>query len=87
MERLLAHEGMVRNRRKIQGTIENGRIVQGPIAEHRSLHAHLRSPDGLSWKERRKTLSKKSKYLGPNGVYFFLRSVAEEVPPWQERDR
>jgi DNA-3-methyladenine glycosylase I len=87
VERLLADEGIVRNGRKIQGTIDNARIVQGLIAEHGSFHAYLRSLDGLSWKERRKTLSKTFKYFGPTGVYFFLWSVGEEVPPWEERDK
>jgi DNA-3-methyladenine glycosylase I len=87
VERLLADEGIVRNGRKIQGTINNARIVQGLIAEHGSFHAYLRSLDGLSWKERRKALSKAFKYFGPTGVYFFLWSVGEEVPPWEERDK
>ncbi|HUW08521.1 MAG TPA: DNA-3-methyladenine glycosylase I, partial [Anaerolineae bacterium] len=87
VERLLADEGIVRNGRKIQGTIYNARIVQALIAEHGSFHGYLRSLDGLTWKERRKTLSKAFKYFGPTGVYFFLWSVGEEVPPWEERDR
>jgi len=87
VERLLADEGIVRNGRKIQGTINNARIVQQLIAEHGSFHGYLRSLDGLTWKERRKTLSKMFKYFGPTGVYFFLWSVNEQVPPWEERDR
>jgi DNA-3-methyladenine glycosylase I len=87
VERLLADEGIVRNGRKIQATIDNARIVQGLIAEHGSFPAYLRSLDDLSWKERRKVLSKTFKYFGPTGVYFFLWSVGEEVPPWEERDK
>jgi DNA-3-methyladenine glycosylase I len=87
VERLLADEGLVRNGRKIQGTIDNARILQGLIARHGSVHDYLRSLDNLSWKERRKTLSKTFKYFGPTGAYFFLWSVGEEVPPWEERDK
>jgi DNA-3-methyladenine glycosylase I len=87
VERLLADEGIVRNGRKLQGTIDNARILQSLIAQHGSVHDYLRSLDNLSWKERRKTLSKTFKYFGPTGVYFFLRSVGEEVPPWEERDK
>ncbi len=87
VERLLADEGIVRNGRKIQGTIDNASILQGLIAQHGSVHDYLRSLDNLSWKERRKTLSKTFKYFGPTGVYFFLRSVGEEVRPWDERDK
>jgi 3-methyladenine DNA glycosylase Tag len=35
----------------------------------------------------RKTLSDAFRYFGPTGVYFFLWSVGEDVPPWEERDR
>jgi DNA-3-methyladenine glycosylase I len=87
VERLLADEGIVRNARKIQATIENARIAQGLVAEHGSFHAYLRSLDGLSWQKRRKALSKTFKYFGPTGVYFFLWSIGEEVPPWEERDK
>jgi DNA-3-methyladenine glycosylase I len=87
VERLLADEGIVRNGRKIQATIDNARIIQQLAAEHGSFHAYLRSLDGLSWQERRKVLSKTFKYFGPTGVYFFLWSVGEEVPPWEERDK
>jgi DNA-3-methyladenine glycosylase I len=87
VERLLADEGIVRNARKIQGSIDNARIMQRLIAEHGSFHAYLRSLDNLSWKERRKALSETFRYFGPTGVYFFLWSVGEEVPPWEERDK
>ncbi len=87
VERLLADEGIVRNGRKIQGTIDNARILQRLIAQHGSVHDYLRSLDKLSWKERRKTLSQTFKYFGPTGVYFFLWSVGEQVPPWEERDK
>jgi DNA-3-methyladenine glycosylase I len=87
VERLLADEGIVRNGRKIQATIDNARIMRQLAAEHGSFHAYLRSLDGPAWKERRKALSKTFKYFGPTGVYFFLWSVGEEVPPWEERDK
>jgi DNA-3-methyladenine glycosylase I len=87
VERLLADQGIVRNARKIQATMENARIAQRLIAEHGSFNVYLRSLDGLSWQARRKALSKTFKYFGPTGVYFFLWSVGEDVPPWEERDK
>ncbi len=87
VDRLLADEGIVRNGRKIRGTIENAQIMQRLIAEHGSFHAYLRTLDSLPWKKRRKTLSDAFRYFGPTGVYFFLWSVGEEVPPWEERDK
>jgi len=87
LERLLADEGIVRNARKIEATMDNARVMQRLIDEHGSFQEYLRSSGGLSWKERRKTLGKTFRFLGPTGVYFFLWSVAEEVPPWEERNR
>jgi 3-methyladenine DNA glycosylase Tag len=87
VERLLSDEGIVRNGRKIQATIDNARIMQQLADEHGSFHAYLRSLDALSWLQRRKALSNTFKYFGPTGVYFFLWSVGEEVPPWEERDK
>lgn len=87
VDRLLADDGTVRNARKIRGTIENAQVMQGLVAEHGSFHAYLRTLDALSWKKRRKALSNAFRYFGPTGVYFFLWSVSEEVPPWEERDK
>lgn len=87
VDRLLADKSIVRNGRKIQATIENAQAMQQLVAEHGSFEAHLRTLDDLTWKERRKVLSKAFKNFGPTGVYFFLWSVGEEVPPWDERDQ
>ena len=87
VDRLLADEGIVRNGRKIQATIDNARVVQQLIAEHGSFEAYLRALDGLTWRKRRKALSKAFKNFGPTGVFFFLWSVDEEVPSWEERDQ
>ena len=87
VDRLLADEGIVRNGRKIRGTIENAQVMQQLIAEHGSFHAYLSTLDDLPWKKRRKTLSDAFRYFGPTGVYFLLWSVGEEVPPWEERDQ
>ena len=87
VDRLLANEGIVRNGRKIQATIENAGVMQQLVGQHGSFEAYLRTLDNLTWKERRKILSKGFKNFGPTGVYFFLWSVAEEVPAWDERDQ
>ncbi len=87
VDRLLADKGIVRNGRKIRATIENARVMQQLMAEHGSFEAYLRTLDGLTWSERRKVLSKAFKNFGPTGVYFFLWSVDEDVPPWEERDQ
>ena len=85
LERLLMDEGVVRNGKKIEGTIHNARVMRDLIAEHGSFHAYLRSMDGLPYQARSKALSKQFKWLGRTGTFFFLWSVEEEVPAWEER--
>lgn len=85
LERLLDDAGIVRNGKKIEGTIHNARTMRDLIAEHGSFHDYLRSQDSLSYEERSKALSKQFKWLGKTGVFFFLWSVEEEVPAWEDR--
>lgn len=85
VDRLLADRGIVRNGRKIRGTIENAQVMQELLDEQGSFHAYPRTLDALPWKERRKTLSEALRYFGATGVYLFLCSTGEEVPPWEER--
>jgi 3-methyladenine DNA glycosylase Tag len=85
VERLIEDEGIVRNGQKIKATIGNARTMRDLIAEHGSFHNYLRTFDGQPYEERSKTLSKQFKWLGKTGVYFFLWSVEEEVPAWEDR--
>jgi DNA-3-methyladenine glycosylase I len=87
VERLVADSGIVRNRRKIQATIHNARVMLDLIREHGSFHAFLRSLDRLDYVGRRKKLGKSFKNLGPTGVFTFLWCVDEEVPAWEDRGK
>ena len=85
IERLTADAGIIRNGRKIEGTLHNARVMRDLSAQHGSFHSYLRSLDGLPYPERSNTLAKQFKWLGKTGTYFFLWSVAEDVPDWEER--
>jgi len=85
LDRLLADPQIVRNGRKIAATIQNARIMRGLIAEHGSIHAYLRSLDGLGYAERRRLLTRRLHHLGPTGAFVFLYTVGEEVPDWEQR--
>jgi 3-methyladenine DNA glycosylase Tag len=86
LERLLNDEGIVRNGRKIEATIQNAQVMRALIAEHGSFHQYLRTLDDLDYRARRKTLSDRFNHLGPTGVFVFLYSVDERVPTWEERN-
>ena len=85
IERLANDKGIVRNRRKIQATIQNARLMWDLIQEHGSFYAYLRSLDELEYAGRREELSKRFANLGPTGVFTFLWCVDEAVPRWEDR--
>ena len=87
VERLVADQGIVRNRRKIEATIYNARVMWDLIQEYGSFHAYLRSLDGSEYAARRQELSRRFKNLGPTGVFTFLWCVNEEVPDWEDRKK
>ena len=87
IERLVADPGIVRNRRKIDATINNARVMWNLVQGHGSFHAYLRSLDSLDYAARRKELSQQFSHLGPTGVFTFLWCVDEEVPDWENRNK
>jgi DNA-3-methyladenine glycosylase I len=87
VERLAADTGIVRNRRKIEATVHNARIMYDLVEEHGSFYGYLRSLDDLDYAARREELSRRFKNLGPTGVFTFLWCVDEEVPPWEDRKK
>ena len=86
VDRLLNDPGIVRNGRKIVATLENARTIQRLSDTHGSFHDYLRSLDSLPYSQKRKELVRHFRNLGPTGVFTFLWSVDEPVPPWEERN-
>ena len=87
IERLASDPGIVRNRRKIEATVHNARVMWELIQEHGSFYAYLRSLDSSDYAGRRRELSDRFKNLGPTGVFTFLWCVDEQVPAWEDRNR
>jgi 3-methyladenine DNA glycosylase Tag len=87
IERLALDKGIVRNRRKIQATVHNARLMWDLIQEHGSFHAYLRSLDELEYADRRQELGRRFQHFGPTGVFVFLWCVDEGVPAWEDRKR
>lgn len=79
-ERLMADEGIVRNRRKISATIHNAKQLLTIKKEFGSFQAYIDTLDksnncALVIKE----LSKRFKHLGPSSARIFLYSVGEDI--------
>ncbi|MEA3335112.1 MAG: DNA-3-methyladenine glycosylase I [Chloroflexota bacterium] len=85
VERLLSDAGIVRNGRKINGTIENAGTILALSQQHGSFFDYLRTLDDLSYDQRRKQLTKQFKGLGRTSCFVFLWCVDEPVPDWENR--
>jgi 3-methyladenine DNA glycosylase Tag len=79
IDRLTEDTSIVRNRRKIEATVENAETMVTLDREHGGFRNYLRSFgdfEGLV-----ADLKKRFRFLGETGCYYFLYVVGEEVPP------
>jgi hypothetical protein len=73
---------IVRNRRKIEATVDNATTMLELDAEHGGFGRYLRSHGGFE--ETVADLRRQFRFLGDTGAYYFLHVVGEEVPPHEE---
>lgn len=85
LERLQTDKGLVRNRRKLEATVENAQRMLELIDDHGSIHTYLRSMDGMLYVERMQALTSQFRHLGRTGAFIFLHCVNEPHPHWEER--
>lgn len=79
----LAHDTrLIRNRRKIEATVDNAETMLALAKEHGTFKKYLRSFP--SYDDLQTDLVKRFKFLGPMGTYWFLYVVKEKVPGWEE---
>ncbi len=85
LARLFDDPGIVRNRRKIIGTVGNAQRMEGLARQHGSFYHYLRSLDSLDYYQRVRVLTSQFYGLGPTGAFVFLHCVDEETPDWHDR--
>ena len=85
LQRLSEDRGIVRNRRKLEATVENARHMLEILNSHGTFQSYLRSLDHLDYYQRVKTLTQRFDHLGRTGAFVFLHCVNEEHPPWDQR--
>jgi DNA-3-methyladenine glycosylase I len=78
--RLMGDPRVVRNRPKIEATVENARTLEDLVDEFGSMRKYLSSLGGFEPQVR--DLKKRFKFVGDMGAYHFLWSVGEDVPEW-----
>ena len=82
VDRLAQDTRIVRNRRKIEATVDNAVELIALDKEHRSFRNWLRSHG--SFDETVADLKRHFGFLGETGSYYFLYVVGEKVPPHDE---
>jgi len=82
VDRLCTDTRLIRNRRKIEGTVHNARTMLELERAHGTFPKYLRSHDG--YEALAADLKKRFKFLGDMGVYHFLWVVSEPVPDYDD---
>jgi DNA-3-methyladenine glycosylase I len=76
---LLADEGVVRSRPKIEAVIDNAQTLLELDAEHRGFRRYLKAHKDTA--ALAADLQRQFRFIGPSGAYMFLYMVGEPVPP------
>jgi 3-methyladenine DNA glycosylase Tag len=82
INRLAEDTRLVRNRRKIEATVENAQTMLDLDREHHGFGRYLKSFSDFD--SVAAELVKQFKFLGATGAYYFLHVVGEPVPPHEE---
>jgi 3-methyladenine DNA glycosylase Tag len=79
IEKLMADPRVIRNRAKLEGTVDNAQTLLELDAEHGGFGRYLRSHGGFEATVA--DLKRQFRFLGDTGAYYVLYVVDEEVPP------
>ena len=82
VDRLAQDPSIVRNRRKIQATVDNAVEIVALDQEHNGFRNFLRSQG--SFEETVASLKRHFGFLGDTGSYYFLHVVGEKVPSHED---
>jgi DNA-3-methyladenine glycosylase I len=78
VDRLAEDPSIIRNRKKIEATVENAETMLALDREHKGFREYLRSHGGFE--ETVADLRRRFRFLGDTGCYYFLYVVGEKVP-------
>ena len=82
IDALMADPRVIRNRAKLEGTVDNAQTLLELDAEHGGFRRYLHSLG--DFESTVADLKKQFRFLGDTGAYYFLYVVGEEVPPHEE---
>jgi 3-methyladenine DNA glycosylase Tag len=79
VDELMADEGIVRSRPKIEAVIDNAQTLLEIDAEHGSFRRYIKAHGDTA--AIAADLQRQFRFIGPSGAYMFLYMVGEPVPP------
>jgi DNA-3-methyladenine glycosylase I len=82
IDALMADPRLIRNRGKLEGTVDNAQTIIELESEFGSFRRYLRSQG--DYDSTVADLKRQFRFLGDSGAYFFLWSVGEPVPNHEE---
>jgi DNA-3-methyladenine glycosylase I len=82
VDRIAQDAAIIRNRRKIQATVENARVMLALEKEFGGFKKYLRSQG--DFEATAADLKREFRYMGDFGAFYFLYVVGEEVPSYDE---
>jgi 3-methyladenine DNA glycosylase Tag len=78
----MADPRVIRNRAKLEGTVDNAQTLLELDREYDGFQRYLRSHGGFD--QTVADLKRQFRFLGDTGAYYFLYVVGEQVPPHDE---
>jgi DNA-3-methyladenine glycosylase I len=82
VERIMATDGIVHSRSKIEGTIHNAKTLLALEREYGSIRGYQDSLE--SYDDARKDAKKRFAYMGDLNVYYWRFRTGAVVPPFEE---
>ena len=82
IDALMADPRVIRNRAKLESTVDNAQTLLELDREYDGFRYYLRSHGGFD--ETVTDLKRQFRFLGDTGAYYFLYVVGEQVPPHDE---
>jgi len=82
IDALMADPRLVRNRAKLEGTVDNAQTLIELDTEHDGFGRYLRTHGGFG--ATAADLKRQFRFVGDAGAYYFLYVVGEDVPSHEE---
>lgn len=82
VQRIISDPDVIQSGNKIRGTVENAATFMELVADHNGFAGWLHS--FATWEERQEALTRRFRWLGDFGAYWYGVTVGEDVPDYRQ---